>query len=287
LTGLVINCTSGYAQSPAVVNLPDSTKPVMALTPATTAYDSSLKSFLSGVKALNFNGSPLIQKIMVRGKTQNDYVFYVIALAALLLGLLKFFYSRYFANLFKVFFNTSLRQSQLTDQLLQARLPSLLFNIFFLISFGLFAYFLLHRFNLIRENTQWWIAIPACILTFAVIYISKFFTLIFTGWVTSFKDATSTYIFITFLINKIIGILLIPITVLMAFAQNEITRVAVIIAFIILAFMFLLRFFRSYGILQNSLRVSRFHFFLYILGIEILPILIIYKALTIYINKSV
>ena len=64
-------------------------------------------------------------------------MFYLIAGIVLLLAFFKYFNSRYFTNLFRVFFNTSLRQSQLTDQLLQAKLPSLLFNLFFILSGGI------------------------------------------------------------------------------------------------------------------------------------------------------
>jgi hypothetical protein len=48
----------------------------------------------------------------------------------------------------------------------------------------------------------------------------------------------------------------------------------------------LLRFFRSYGLLQNQLKISRFHFMLYITGIEILPLLLIYKGLMVYLSKN-
>ena len=38
------------------------------------------------------------------------------------------------------------------------------------------------------------------------VYVLKYSTLKFTGWITGLNEATNTYIFVIFLINKIIGI---------------------------------------------------------------------------------
>ena len=52
-------------------------------------------------------------------KNGNGIFFYIMAGLLLFLGIMKTVYSRYFTTLFRVFFNTSLRQTQLTDQLEQ------------------------------------------------------------------------------------------------------------------------------------------------------------------------
>ena len=118
------------------------------------------------------------------------------------------------------------------------------------------------------------------------IYFIKFCMLRFTGWLTGFREETKTYIFIFFLINKIIGIFLVPFIILMAFADMEIVKASILIALVITGLLILMRFFRSFGLLQNQLKVSSFHFLLYIMGIEILPLLLIYKALVILLNKN-
>ena len=87
-----------------------------------------------------------------RKQSLQDTIFYTILIVIAILAFFRFFYVRYFNNLFRVFFNSSLRQSQLTDQLLQAKLPSLFFNIFFVASGGLFIYFLLKYFGWITEG---------------------------------------------------------------------------------------------------------------------------------------
>jgi hypothetical protein len=202
-----------------------------------------------------------------------------------LLACCRFFFARYFTNLLRVFFNTSLRQSQLTDQLLQAKLPSLLFNSYFIVAGGLYGYFLLLHYHWITE-THKWLLIAGCIGATGIVYIVKFSALKFTGWLTGYSEATNTYVFIVFLINKIIGIFLIPIVIIIAFSDAKVASMAVLISLLCIGLMLLLRFFRSYGLLQHQLKVSRLHFFLYIIGVEILPLLLIYKALMLLLDKN-
>jgi hypothetical protein len=236
-------------------------------------------------KLLNSNAEPVSVTVQFKKVNSKDSFFYLIAGMLLLLAFLKYFYNRYFSNLFRVFFNTSLRQSQLTDQLLQAKFPSLLFNFFFVISGGLYIYILLLHYQLINEENKW-LMVSSLTGMLGLIYLIKYCTLKFTGWVTGLTEVTNTYVFVIFLINKIIGIFLVPFIVILTFSDHAIVKVAAIISLMIIGVFLLLLFFRSYGLLQNQLKISRFHFMLYITGIEILPLLLIYKGLMVYLSKN-
>ena len=128
--------------------------------------------------------------------------------------------------------------------------------------------------------------ILASIALLGLIYFVKYCTLKFTGWVAGLTDITNIYVFIIFLINKIIGIFLVPFLVILSFSDAAIVKIAVIISLMSIGIFLLLRFFRSYGLLQNQLKISRFHFVLYIAGIELLPLLLIYKGLMVYLSKN-
>jgi len=234
---------------------------------------------------LDTGTTPVSLSVDFRKGTNTDSLFYLIAGVVLLLACFRFFYNRYFTNLFRVFFNTSLRQSQLTDQLLQAKLPSLLFNLFFVISGGIYAYILLTHYALIQDDKRW-LMIGASTAVIGITYLVKYSTLKFTGWITGLKDITNTYVFVIFLINKIIGIFLVPFIVILTFSDPVVIKIGVIVSLLCIGLFLLLRFFRSYGLLQNQLKISRFHFVLYIAGIEIIPLLLIYKGLMLYLSKN-
>lgn len=234
---------------------------------------------------LNTGTTPVSFSVEFRKEKNVDSLFYLIAGIVLLLAFFRYFYNRYFLNLFRVFFNTSLRQSQLTDQLLQAKLPSLLFNLFFVVSGGMYAYILLLHYELINEENRW-VMIGISVAVIGLTYLVKYSTLKFTGWITGLKDITNTYVFVIFLINKIIGIFLVPFIVILTFSDPALVKIGVIVSLLSIVLFLLLRFFRSYGLLQNQLKISRFHFVLYIAGIEIIPLLLIYKGLMLYLSKN-
>jgi len=258
---------------------------IQAIAAKVSAYHTTLKNILSNNSYLNTTGRPVAMPHRLKAVNQEDYFFYILAVTGLLVGFLRFFYTRYFNNLFRVFFNASLRQSQLTDQLLQAKLPSLFFNIIFVITGGIYVYLVLRYYQWI-STIEFWKVLLYCTLSLAAIYLVKFMSLKFTGWVTGYKEVTNTYIFVIFLINKILGILLLPFAVVMAFSMPSLATTAIIISLLLIGLMFLLRFFRSYGLLQNKLKVSRFHFMMYVIGIEIIPVLLIYKGLVILLSKN-
>lgn len=232
---------------------------------------------------LNFNANPEAQLQQLKEGRQHFYFFYLILGLGLFLGIVRAVNPRYFNTLFRVFFNTSLRQSQLTDQLEQAKLLSLFYNIFFCINFGLFIYLLVENYLGDFQNIHWrWL--QYCLLVPVLIYLIKYIILIFVGWVSAYKEEANIYIFITFLINKIMGIFLLPFIFLVAFADEIIAGPVIILTIVIIIFLFFLRYFRSYNLLQHKLKFGKLHFFIFIFGLEILPLLILYKVTLYYLS---
>jgi hypothetical protein len=265
-------------QNDSTILLADSLQISDSVKPA-NSQTISFDSFLKKNKYLNAGTTSVSLAVKEKITTGKEFLFYLLGIVILLLAIFKVFYAKYFNNIFRVFFNTSLRQNQLTDLLLQAKLPSLIFNTFFVINTGLYAWLLLDHHNLLKENDNY-LFIALSILFVAVIYFGKFLSLKIIGWISGMSAATDQYIFVIFLINKIIGILLIPFIILMAFAPGNWLSIVVIASFCVIGILFLLRYLRSYGLLQNQLKIKFFHFLLYIIGIEFLPLLVIYKFVT-------
>lgn len=253
-------------------------------TPA-ESYARQLGKILKENVFVNTSGLPIAMVSRERKASSEDKIFYVLLVLTALLAFFRFIYTRYFNTLFRVFFNTTLRQSQLTDQLLQAKQASFFFNLLFVITGGIYVYFLFRYYNWVPDDRALF-TILACILGMVIIYFSKYVILKFTGWVTNYSEAANTYAFIIFLINKILGIMLIPFIVIIAFSDPVIKDSAILISLLFVSLMLLLRFFRSYGLLQHQIKVSRLHFFLYITGVEIIPLLLIYKGLVVLLSKN-
>lgn len=207
-----------------------------------------------------------------------ETLFYVIVSLVLLFALLKIGFSKYYNDLFRVFFRTTLKQRQIKEQLMQTPLPSLLFNGFFVASAGLYATFMLHYFQLVPVK-NFWLLYFYCALALSVIYFVKFLGLIICGWLFNMRKAADSYTFIVFIINKVIGVSLLPFIVLLAFTDGVIYEVALVLSWCTVAGLFLYRFILGFAAIRNEVKLNLFHFFLYLCAFEIAPLLLIYKLL--------
>lgn len=219
----------------------------------------------------NNNPFPGIKKHAV----SKDFVFYFILSLFLFLGILNAVFRNYFNTMIRVFFKTSLRQSQLTDQLMQAKLPSLCLNIFSVLVIGFYIFTLLNYKKIIGFN-QLDVLLFSCLAVF-LIYIGKFFIIQIAGWISGFKHEAVSYTFLIFLVNKLLAIVLLPTTCILIFSNSNIGLLAYNISLLAVCIFYLLRCFRSYGIFEKKLSLGKFHFLLYILAVEFIPILLMFK----------
>jgi len=267
---------SGVVQQPAdsaaVLQAPvaDSVKQIVLV-----PIDSCYRAVLSTSK-LNLFAVAEFQIEKEKQVQHKEWLFYYLLGIAFLFGLLRLSYLRYFNDMFRVFFRTSLRVNQIREQLVQSGLQSLLFNILFAVVAGAYVYLLIRYFKVSIQLPEVFIPLITAGIV-AVLYVAKYLFLEFSGWLFSIKNAAGTYSFIVFLINKIIGILLVPFLFIIAFANRELAGIAITISLVIVGGLFLYRFLRAYSPVQSEIKVGRFHFFLFFLAFEVAPLLVIYK----------
>ncbi len=209
-----------------------------------------------------------------------EYLFYYLIFLLILFGLLRRAFAKYFYDLFRVFFKTTLKQRQTQEQLLQSSLASVFMNSFFVLSAGLYVNFLLQYFHLVISD-NFWLQYVYCIGALAAIYLVKFIGLKITGWLFNVSNTTDSYIFIVFIINKMLGIFLLPFLLVLAFANDPLYSYSMFISWIGLGLLLVYRFILSYSAVRKDVKLNSFHFILYILGFEVIPLLLIYKLLLI------
>ncbi len=222
--------------------------------------------------------------IEYRSATTKDRLFYVMSAILLLLGFIRAIFPKYVNDLFLLFLQTSLRQKQTRDQLLQNNLASLFVNLLFFLSGGLFIGLYL-QFRNWSSLSLWTLSLAGAGLLL-VVYLFKYLFLLFAGWVFNMKEAAGSYIFFVFMVNKVMGILLIPFLLILAFAGSEIVQTAVTVSLGMLGLLYGYRYIVSFGAVRNKLKVNPLHFFLYLCAVEMLPLLLIYKLIINYIAGS-
>jgi hypothetical protein len=243
-----------------------------------TDYDLFLKDLTVKNVFLRSNKPSRLDVNKLRVYEDLDWLVYVMAGVVLLLGIIRLSYLKYFSDLFRAFLNPTLSQRQLKDQLSQSPFPNFLLNSFFVISLALYLYLLMYRQQYITSNTAW-MAIPGLIVLVAIVYGVKYVMLRFCGWLFGSTELADAYIFILYLINKVLGILLVPFLVILAFCRPELAKAFMYISIFFIVLLVAYRYIRSYSVVKQYLSFSRLHFFLYLCAFEVAPVLIITKVL--------
>ncbi len=220
---------------------------------------------------------PIEMYINYKEHNAKDALFYIIVAMTFLLAMIKVLFPKYFKNLFLLFFQTSLRQKQTRDQLAQEWVAGLLINLLFISSTGFFI-------TLFIQYKQWsslafpLLGIYICGLL-VLIYLGKSLFIQFIGWVFNSRNAASGYLFQVFMVNRILGVVLLPLGIILAFSQTQLAAIVITIAMVLGFILFFYRYLISFSLLKQDLQLNAFHFLLYLCGVEILPMVVIYKLL--------
>ena len=151
------------------------------------------------------------------------------------------------------------------------------FYIFFFLNLALFI------FQLIQENVNFYESAPLLtgllILIVFIFYFIKHLTLWFLGWVFPLEKETYMYSFMTMIVNSLLGLVLFPLNILLAFGPGSLFSILAWIGVSIIVFLYIFRQLKGLFISARFIVTNRFHFFLYLCTIEIAPLLILGKLL--------
>ena len=234
---------------------------------------------------LNFPGKPVRVREEKYQVKSYDALFYLLVGMLFFFAIVKLAFGRYLSNLLTLFFRVSMRQQQIRDQVIQSPFPSIMLNLLFVLSAGLYASFLLQFYGYAGDGQFWsYFLYSALALTF--IYLVKFLFLQITGWIFNIKKAVETYGFIVFMTNKIIGIFLLPFLVILSFSSHLIALICVTASLAMIGIFYFYRIVASFKSLRKEINISGLHFFLYLCAFEIAPLLLIYKVLLTYLEKA-
>ncbi|TAE63472.1 MAG: DUF4271 domain-containing protein [Bacteroidetes bacterium] len=239
--------------------------------------DTSLNALLYVVPIQNPRAKPIYQLEHWRQPSGKEGHFYLLVALALLLGITKTLFPQYFKHLFSFVAQTSYKQKHTQEQLYTSWLPSLFINLFFTATFAGVASAVITHYFFVRLD--FFLMLLYVFSAIAITYLTKTLFLFFLGWATGWLDKAKTYVFIVLLINKLLAFLLLPILVFMLFAPASWVPVLVSISAAAVFIAFTYRYLVAFSSLRASAAINFFHFFLYFCSLEILPLLIIYKAL--------
>ncbi|WP_132052729.1 DUF4271 domain-containing protein [Pseudocnuella soli] len=246
---------------------------------------NELQAFMRQVHSGRYNQHPYLRFTGAERRISEvkqwqgkEGLFYGIVALILIFGVLRNAFPRYLSDLFRTYFRTTIRQRLNKEQVANAPLPSLLFNVLFFLSGAMLSALLLQHFRL-GVSIPFWQLFLYCLAALAGIYLVKFIVLKLFGWLLRAAAATNTYIFVVFTTNKIMGILLLPLILGLAFTGGNLFETFLAICLAVVGGLFLYRYYLSFVSVHRLLRINLFHFLLYLAALEIVPLLLINKLM--------
>jgi hypothetical protein len=112
----------------------------------------------------------------------------------------------------------------------------------------------------------------------AIMYMVKISTTRFIGYAVDKQELTTEYNYNVLLFNKILGLLLFPITTLLAFAHSIPSNWLIFAGFGLWGIMLIYRIIRGIIIGVVEPGVSVYYLFVYLCTLEILPIVVLLKV---------
>lgn len=236
---------------------------LVAPTSATTAQKKSVKPARKR--------NPISEEAAYR-----RFLFVSIMGVLLMLTLLMTLFRSFFRKTIQAFSNDTMMNQVYRDRESVGALPFLMLYTFFFVNGGLFIYFLAKNYNagLPGNHFQQWLYYT---LALVALLSLKHLLLNIIGFVFPVEKEVRLYNFLIMIFGIVIGLILTPINILLAYGPESIFGILILIALIVLGSLYLFRYARSLFIADRFLFFHRFHFLLYICTVEIAPVMVLVK----------
>ena len=256
------------------------------LTSDSTSYDSIYYVALDTlpIQTIDFRQNIFFQKHLLREEIvqkrpefPSNYLFYFILLLTGVVVLVKTFFTKYLNDLFRSFLNLQTAQQVMRQQDLRFSFPAILLMGNFYLALGLF-FFLNGSYNHYFLLKQYWLY-PVFSLSIAAFFSVKVFLYQFSITLFAPKSEVRSIVQMDFLLAEVAGIIMIPLLLIVGFADANVRSYMWMGAWILLGLILLYRYILSWRMAGSILFTNFVHFIVYICCVEIAPVLIILKII--------
>lgn len=250
---------------------------------STTITDSSKIAVAPSPATTNKMHTSTVQKYVPRAFRNSwgdtDWMLWYIISTFILLIVARFTYKKYLQQIFVAAANIHVTNRLFRERNSLTARTSLYLNALFCFNAGLFAYQIINHFSIptLGINGFFTTLIISSLLIF--IYIGKYIFLNIIGVLFNETELIDEYVHTIFLFNKIAGLLLFPVVIMMPYLKNQYIHEIHIIGFgvTVLIAAYLLRLLRGI-VLSLRQNISILYTFLYLCILEFVPLILLLKA---------
>jgi hypothetical protein len=156
--------------------------------------------------------------------------------------------------------------------------PYWMFYFFFFMNAGLFGFLISRHYGVLEEYSDPYLLL-LCFAGVVFAFFAKQGLLKFLAWTFPIRQVLDYYNFTITVFSAMLGLVLFPVNIFIAFAADPIPQVAIYTGLSIMGLIYLYRYIRSIFSAGRLIIFHRFHFFVYLCSVEIAPALLIAKII--------
>ncbi len=223
------------------------------------------------LKPVNQSPQPVIDRTP-------DWFIIIILVALAGVAYVRAIYPKTFKQIVRLLFNDALATQAVREENTLVQRSSVMLSFIFYITGALFLYQLSIYYNWkVPDLSNNFLRFVLFALLMAFAYSLKLVILKSLGWLFGGDRPLSHYIFNILLINNILGLVMLPVVLCIAFMDSALIREFIVAGMILALISFIYRLFRGMIIWRGTKGVSFFYLILYFCTLEIAPLLVVYR----------
>ena len=208
-------------------------------------------------------------------KSDNNFLFGIIAFMVILLTFLVSLYRSLIQKIYRAFLNDNFLKMIHREQGSIVSFPYLLLYLMFFLNGGIFIFLLLRFYGQLNANL--FQILSQCIAGLIIIFLLKHLVLKVIANIFPVAKEIKQYSFMIIIFSIIIGFLLVPINVMLAYLPTVAIEWVIYLSFVLIVLIYLFRSLRGIFLSSKYVSLYKFHFFMYLCTVEIAPVLILIK----------
>lgn len=198
----------------------------------------------------------------------------------ILFAYIKVNHGKKFEQIFNSVFRLGYLKQMMREEQVNTKRSSFALNVVFVLMLGLFIYqfFVVQKITLLDQSG--FILYSICVGILSLIYTGKYVVIKFFESLVKFNGPLEEYLYNVVQINKTIGILLFPTLIACTFLNKEFAPIFFISVTLFLAAFVIFRLLRGLAI-GFSYNVSKLYIILYLCTVELIPFILLAKAVSI------
>ncbi|HRI29659.1 MAG TPA: DUF4271 domain-containing protein [Chitinophagales bacterium] len=207
----------------------------------------------------------------------NTYLFYIFFVLAAIYTYLSYNYTGYVEKLRESVFNVYIARQFYEDFNHANFIINLIMWLLTAGSMGLFAFLSIRFFGKLPQ-VQDWILLPATLSTVGILIMFRRVVIQITGTILPVAAVAQFYLFNNRIISLYFAVLMLPILLLLSFGSYTPALWAFNLCLATLCIMCIFILYRGFTIVKEMWIHYKFHFFLYLCTLEIVPLLVLGKS---------